>query len=735
MQSMFDVVRAMEHQLTPTQQAAEKYRRELKELKKMNDDGVISQEQMNEAVRQAEKDYNAAAKAAAGFRPEQGPRRSLADQLVAPGGHTRRRAGPGFVDTAASEAAAKEAERARQTILKQITALEQQGKAIGATEEATIRYRIAFGDLADDFKKTGPAFEKRKQELIDAAIAFDKFKAGDELKKANEAIEQQAVDLEAARIEYEQGAAAAYVYLARHGELAKTLDLATDSQAELNAKVQEGADAAARFEQATAVGNIEEMIRATEAEAAAIEAVRIAEEQGAVAGLNYRIAHGDLKKLFEQLGPLAAEYADKLRIATAAEEEAQHVRDAAAASEEYIPDALKAAQHYSLVLEGLAARLKAGTIAQDDYNRAIKEAKKDYEDALKAGDDFSAFMDEAQRAAQQSLADFFYDPLKDGLEGMVKGFADAVRQIAANIAAAKLAEKLFEGMEDQFDKVGGLFSGAGGGLGGILDILGIKIDGRTPPFNPDPSQIPTMAGEIPDPGLGAAVTPLLPDPAMAAASATLTAGATTLTSGATLLTTGSTTLTTAATTFLTGVTGLGTAAGALLTAAQALSGAAAQLAASSAASGMGSGLEEILVTAKHVATGGPISGPGTGISDSIPAWLSHGEYVLRAASVQQPGAEAFLNEFNRVGMKALKGVAALRYLPRMTHAPLTRAPLRFAGGGIVGGTSAKAVAKSPMIIQQSVTINSPNGQVSRQTELQVTAAAARGVKVADRRNN
>jgi len=149
---------------------------------------------------------------------------------------------------------------------------------------------------------------------------------------------------------------------------------------------------------------------------------------------------------------------------------------------------------------------------------------------------------------------------------------------------------------------------------------------------------------------------------------------------------------------------------------------------------MGSGLSDIIVTAKHVAGGGPIRGPGTGTSDSIPAWLSHGEYVLKAAAVKQPGAEAFLDEFNRVGMKALTGMAAW-HLPRMTHAPLTRAPLRFAGGGIVGGASAKAVAKSPMIIQQSVTINSPNGQVSRQTELQVTAAAARGVKVADRRNN
>jgi len=37
------------------------------------------------------------------------------------------------------------------------------------------------------------------------------------------------------------------------------------------------------------------------------------------------------------------------------------------------------------------------------------------------------------------------------------------------------------------------------------------------------------------------------------------------------------------------------------------------------------------------ATGGYISGPGTGTSDSIPAYLSNGEYVIRAAAVRKLG--------------------------------------------------------------------------------------------------
>ena len=47
----------------------------------------------------------------------------------------------------------------------------------------------------------------------------------------------------------------------------------------------------------------------------------------------------------------------------------------------------------------------------------------------------------------------------------------------------------------------------------------------------------------------------------------------------------------------------------------------------------------------YFATGGYISGPGTGTSDSIPAMLSNGEYVLRSAAVNRIGVGA-LNAMN-----------------------------------------------------------------------------------------
>lgn len=45
--------------------------------------------------------------------------------------------------------------------------------------------------------------------------------------------------------------------------------------------------------------------------------------------------------------------------------------------------------------------------------------------------------------------------------------------------------------------------------------------------------------------------------------------------------------------------------------------------------------------ALHKAAGGYISGPGTATSDSIPAWLSAGEYVIRAAAVRRYGRTLF----------------------------------------------------------------------------------------------
>jgi TP901 family phage tail tape measure protein len=71
------------------------------------------------------------------------------------------------------------------------------------------------------------------------------------------------------------------------------------------------------------------------------------------------------------------------------------------------------------------------------------------------------------------------------------------------------------------------------------------------------------------------------------------------------------------------------------------------------------------------ADGGAIYGPGTGTSDSIPAWLSNGEHVLTAREVQAAGGHSAIE--------------------RMRKALLDGSAPRFANGGAVGYAAGGAV--------------------------------------------
>lgn len=87
---------------------------------------------------------------------------------------------------------------------------------------------------------------------------------------------------------------------------------------------------------------------------------------------------------------------------------------------------------------------------------------------------------------------------------------------------------------------------------------------------------------------------------------------------------------------------------------------------------------------KGFATGGSVAGPGTGTSDSIPAMLSNGEYVLNAQAVDRLGVP-FLNGLNTGRLRG------------------------FASGGLVGSGGAynrpASVASSSSSTSNSITLN------------------------------
>lgn len=115
------------------------------------------------------------------------------------------------------------------------------------------------------------------------------------------------------------------------------------------------------------------------------------------------------------------------------------------------------------------------------------------------------------------------------------------------------------------------------------------------------------------------------------------------------------------------------------------------------------------------ATGGHITGKGTGTSDDIPIWASNGEFMIRAAAVEKLGL-ANLDYINRTGML----------------------PPRFATGGMIG--KEKYMAQSGRSNQSggvNVVINVPAGYTaneSRDSNGNVTIDVVRR-EIADSWNN
>lgn len=95
------------------------------------------------------------------------------------------------------------------------------------------------------------------------------------------------------------------------------------------------------------------------------------------------------------------------------------------------------------------------------------------------------------------------------------------------------------------------------------------------------------------------------------------------------------------------------------------------------------------------AEGGPVYGPGSGTSDSIPARLSHGEFVVRAAAVRQPGM-----------LEALSAINAGPSRPAVSPPP---GPRRYADGGLVAGAGGGR-------LDASLTIGLERGLVVRDIE-------------------
>jgi len=158
----------------------------------------------------------------------------------------------------------------------------------------------------------------------------------------------------------------------------------------------------------------------------------------------------------------------------AATVEGQKYADMLAEAARVTEDARTPLEDYAAEVQNYKNLLDAGLISQETFNRSVEDAAKQLKDATDknsgAAKAMEQFAIQSARNIQSAFADFLYDPFDQGLEGMVSGFADAMRKIAAEALANAALNAVFSAFAPG--------AGAAGGGGGFLASLGSAFAGR-----------------------------------------------------------------------------------------------------------------------------------------------------------------------------------------------------------------------------------------------------------------
>jgi hypothetical protein len=120
--------------------------------------------------------------------------------------------------------------------------------------------------------------------------------------------------------------------------------------------------------------------------------------------------------------------------------------------------------------------------ALGEYIQAFPELAPQAEEALRKIElgigQLSVFAEQAARNIQDAFADFLFDPFDDGIRGMLSGFTDAIRRMAANVAAAHFFEST--GLGAAITSILGGAAGASGvGSSGVPKYKGPAAEGMS----------------------------------------------------------------------------------------------------------------------------------------------------------------------------------------------------------------------------------------------------------------
>jgi hypothetical protein len=178
---------------------------------------------------------------------------------------------------------------------------------------------------------------------------------------------------------------------------------------------------------------------------AAERTIAVLEQQAATLGMTERQAQN---YRLEMEGGDAAQrrYADSLLASIEAHGKLdRQMADAA----RVIDDNKNASERFADEIARLNDLVAAGVLPWVEYEKAVARVQDQFfpivEKAEEAFSQVDEFARQAARNMQDAFAQFIFDPFKDGLSGMVKGFADAMRRMLAEAAAAALLKQMFEG--------------------------------------------------------------------------------------------------------------------------------------------------------------------------------------------------------------------------------------------------------------------------------------------------
>lgn len=269
-----------------------------------------------------------------------------------------------------------------------------------------------------------------------------------------------------------------------------------------------------------------------------------------------------------------------------------------------------------------------------DWDGETAEMQQFYDLWKNAHKTTAQMMADSMESFQGSISDFFTNILEgqetfgDAFLDMMDSLLDTVVKQLADKWSSQILTSLFPGMFGGDQQGGDLSSGSGGGLftgltfaGGLLGGGGGGLFGGGSNENGDEDPVTTFQNTI----------------------TRMTTGMNTATSSLGLFSggTGTANKLIGAYTGLQGIINTGTKPAETATTVAATSGMASFTAAvyiaTSALQAMAAKSSFGSIFGLHKATGGYIAGPGTGTSDSIPAFLSNGEYVLTADAVQNVG--------------------------------------------------------------------------------------------------